>query len=168
MRLQMPDNIDKALSMAIVATNAEKEEKALGREDRGTSAKVFTVGGNRHDTHGNRDRKPRGKVHWSGNRGAGFQYRPGRTQYSARVDGTFSGRTDHRTPLQSENLQTKGGGAMSGPKKNGDRCAPRRPYGIQCYNCGLVGHLCRNCPRGQGRNLNVIGRTKTTPPSNPK
>jgi hypothetical protein len=43
----MPDNIDKALSMTIVVTNAEKEEKALGREDRGTSAKVFTVGGNR-------------------------------------------------------------------------------------------------------------------------
>ena len=30
-RLQMPDNVDKALNMAIVATNAEREEKALGR-----------------------------------------------------------------------------------------------------------------------------------------
>ena len=30
-RMQMPDNVDKALNMAIVATNAEREEKALGR-----------------------------------------------------------------------------------------------------------------------------------------
>ena len=42
-RLQMPDNIDKASNMAIIATNAEKEDKASGREDRGTNAKVFTV-----------------------------------------------------------------------------------------------------------------------------
>ena len=103
-RLQMPDNIDKTLSMAIVATNAEKEEKALGRQDRGTSAKVFTVGGNRDNTHGNEDRKPRGKVQWSGNRGDGFQYLPGPTQYSTRVDGTYSGRTYNPTPLQSENV----------------------------------------------------------------
>jgi trans-aconitate methyltransferase len=27
-RMQMPDNIDKALNMALVATNAEKEGKA--------------------------------------------------------------------------------------------------------------------------------------------
>jgi hypothetical protein len=45
--MHMPDNIDKALNMAIVATNAEKEEKTLSREDRGTSARVFTVGGSR-------------------------------------------------------------------------------------------------------------------------
>ena len=55
-RMQMPDNIDKALNMAIVATNAEKEEKTLVKEDRGVSAKVFTVGGNRGGTQYN----PRG------------------------------------------------------------------------------------------------------------
>jgi hypothetical protein len=44
----------KALNMAIVATNAEKEEKALVREDRGTSAKVFTVRGGRGGIPGNR------------------------------------------------------------------------------------------------------------------
>jgi len=37
-RMQMPENIDKALNMAIVATNAEKEEKASVREDRGTNS----------------------------------------------------------------------------------------------------------------------------------
>jgi hypothetical protein len=43
-RMHMHDNIDKALNMAIIATNTEKEEKAPGREDyRGTSARVFTV-----------------------------------------------------------------------------------------------------------------------------
>jgi DNA-binding phage protein len=39
-RLQISGIIDRALNMAIVATNAEREEKALGREERGTSAKV--------------------------------------------------------------------------------------------------------------------------------
>ena len=53
-RTQMPDNIDKALNMAIIATNAKKEERVLGREDRGTSAKVFMVGGNHVGIPGNR------------------------------------------------------------------------------------------------------------------
>jgi hypothetical protein len=76
-RLKMPGNIDGALNMAIVATNAEREEKALGREERGTSAKVFTVGGNRDNTQGNKYVKPRGKIQWSGSRGAGFHHRSG-------------------------------------------------------------------------------------------
>jgi hypothetical protein len=53
-RMQMPENIDKALNMAIVATNAEREEKASSREDRGTSTRVFTVGGSRGGTPRNR------------------------------------------------------------------------------------------------------------------
>jgi hypothetical protein len=46
-RLQIPEIIDKALNMAIIATKAEKEEKASVREDWGTSARVFTVEGSR-------------------------------------------------------------------------------------------------------------------------
>jgi hypothetical protein len=42
-RMQMPENIDKALNMAIIATNAEKEEKASAPEDRETNARVFKV-----------------------------------------------------------------------------------------------------------------------------
>jgi len=49
-RLQMPASIDRALNMVIVATNAEREEKTLGKEDRGKSAQVFTVGGSRGST----------------------------------------------------------------------------------------------------------------------
>jgi len=64
-RLQMPETVDKALNMAIVATNAEKEERNSTREDRGTSAKVFTVGGTRVNTRDNRYGKPRGKIQWS-------------------------------------------------------------------------------------------------------
>ena len=167
-RLQMPEKIDTALNMAIIATNAEKEEKALAREDRGANTKVFTVGGNRNDALGNRDRdrKPRGKFQWSGNRGAGGSYH-GIGTYSTREDGTNSGRNDYRTPLQSDvKGRTKGGGAESGPKNDDDRCAPRRPYDIRCFNCGLKGHIRRDCPRGQS--LNGIGRTKATPSSNPK
>ena len=71
-RMQMPDNIDKALNMAIIATNAEREEKALAREDRGTNVRVFAVGGNRGGTPGNNYQRYeglRGKFQWS-NRGA--------------------------------------------------------------------------------------------------
>jgi len=49
----------KGLNRAIVTTNAESEEKALGRADRGISAKVFTVRGNRGGIPGNRYEKPR-------------------------------------------------------------------------------------------------------------
>ena len=117
----------------------------------------------------NRYDKPRGKFQWSGARGAGPQLGTGQTHYSRRVDGTYSDRTDCRTPMQFEDqVRTIGGGTVSGPKNDDDRCAPRRPYGIQCYNCGLVGHTRSSCPRGQRRNLNGIGRTRTTPSSKPK
>jgi hypothetical protein len=53
-RLQMPENIDKALNKAIVATNAEREERALNKEDRGTNARVFTIGDNRGGPGGSR------------------------------------------------------------------------------------------------------------------
>jgi len=90
-RLQMPENIDKALNMAIIATNAEKEEKALSREDRGTSARVFALRGNCGSTPRNRDNRydqPRGKFQWSCSGGAGSQPGTGPTQYWRRVDGT--------------------------------------------------------------------------------
>jgi hypothetical protein len=65
-KVQMPDNIDKALNMAIIATNAEREEEALvNREDRGTNVRVFTVGGNRGNAPGNNYSRydgPRGKL----------------------------------------------------------------------------------------------------------
>ena len=168
LRLQMPEIIDKALNMAIIATNAEREEKALTRDDRGTNTRVFAVGGNReHNAGGNRHGQTRGRYRCSGNRGARFQQRTGPTQYSTRVDGTYSDRTDNRTRTTPSYAQVVGGGTVSGPKDDDERRAPR-PRGIQCYNCGLEGHFRRDCPRGQRRNLNGIGRTKTTPSSNPK
>ena len=39
-RLQISETIDKALSMAIVETNAEEEERALGTVDRGNNVSV--------------------------------------------------------------------------------------------------------------------------------
>ena len=54
-RLQMPENIDRALNKTIIATNAEKEEKALGKEDRGKTAQVFTARGSRDNAPVNRD-----------------------------------------------------------------------------------------------------------------
>jgi hypothetical protein len=166
-RMQMPDNIDKALNMAIVATKAEREEKALSRDDRVANSRVFTVGGSRGGAPGTGYEKPRGRFQWS-NRGARSQYRVEPEQNSTRLDGTYSRRTGNRAPMQSEDQErTVGGGTVSGPKNDAVRCAPR-PRGIQCYNCGLMGHTRSSCPRGQKRNLNGIGRTKATPPSGPK
>jgi len=200
-RMQMPDNVDKALIMAIVATNAEREDKALRREDRGESAKVFTVGGNRDMTHENeyenRYRNPRnnGKFQGSEYRGAGFQYRTGSTRNS-RVDGTYSGwkhsdsrtswrasgndprgvvsarsgcRSDSRTSWRASCNEPRGVvSARSGSKDDDDRRAHEGSRGIRCFNCGLEGHIQRDCRRGQGKsNLNGIGRTKATPSSNP-
>ena len=128
------------------------------------------VGGSRNNTPLERYEiyeRPRGKTQWSGARGGGSQHCTGPTQYSRGVDGTYSSWTDSRTFARFENERV-GGGTASGLEDDDDRRAPRGPYGIQCYNCGLAGHIRSNCRRGQKRNLNGIGRTKRTPPSNPK
>ena len=105
-RMQMPGKIDKALNMAIIATNAEREEKAFSREDRGISAKVFTVGGRRESTPGETHQRyegTRGRSQWS-NRGRWSQpRRAGPSLNSAGVDETYSYRTDRRTAMGSEN-----------------------------------------------------------------
>jgi hypothetical protein len=108
---------------------------------------------------------PGGKFQWSGARGAGSQFRAGQTHSLRRVDGAYSYRTDNRTPAQPEDVRTAEGASKTGPKADDDRYAPRRPRDIECYNCGLVGHIRSNCPRGQKENLNGIGRTKATPSS---
>jgi hypothetical protein len=61
-RLQMAETMDRALNMAIVATTAERKERSSARKNRGTSAKVFTVGDSRENTRDDRYGKPRGKV----------------------------------------------------------------------------------------------------------
>ena len=66
------------------------------------------------------------------------------------------------------NVRTMGGSTKLGPKSDDSLYAPSRLHGIQCYNCGLVGHVRSDCLRGQRKNLNGIGRTKTTPPSGMK
>lgn len=160
--MQMPDIIDKALNMAIVATSAESEGKTSVREGRGRNARVFPVGGRHWGTPGNGYGRLRGRFQWSNIVGVWSQRRAGTTQVSTGVDGTYSRRTDSRTPLQSEDqVWTTGGGAASRPKNDEDCCAPR-PRWIQCYNCGLLGLTRCSCPRGQRRNLNGIGRTKQT------
>ena len=68
-RLQMPDTIDKAMNMAIIATHADTEDRALQREDRGVNRRVFGVRGDREETPLRNDSRPRGKFQWSGNRG---------------------------------------------------------------------------------------------------
>lgn len=167
-KLQMPDTIDKALNMAIIATNAEREDRVSQREGRGLNRRVFAVGGSREEALYRRNDGPRGKFQWSGNRGD-YSHRDGvdHNTRSRGVDGTRSRRTDSRNPMGRTQTLTIGGGATSGPKNGDDRYAPR-PQGIQCYNCGLMGHTRRGCPRGQSKYPNGIGRTNTTPSSYPK
>jgi hypothetical protein len=158
-RLLMPETVEKALNMAITATIADKEDRAVLREDRGTNRQVFAVGGSRERTH---DRK----IQWSGYRGD-YNYRGVGHSTRGGVEGTRSYQNGNRTPVGRAKFLTMGGSAMSGLKNGDDRCAPR-PQGIQCYNCGLEGHTRRVCPRGQNRNLNGIGRTNLTPSFYPK
>jgi len=125
-RLQIPENVDKALNIAIVATNAEREEKTLVREDRGINGRVFAVRGNRggtsHSSGGYRHEKPRGKVQWSKDRGAGTNYGAGPTRISGIVDRTYSCRPDSWTSMgnkyQAVNPQT---GAIEGARRQGRR-----------------------------------------------
>ncbi len=159
-KLQMPDTIDKALNLAIVAANADEE-------DRGVNKRVFAVGGTREEAHFSTGNRPQGKFQWSGNRGDTAYGVVGHSTRGRGVDGTRSRRTDSRTPMGRTTEPSVGGGAASGPKNGDDRYAPR-PQGIQCFNCGLRAHTRRGCPRGQYRNLNGIGRTNTTPSSCPK
>ena len=120
--LQMAERIEKALNMAIIATNVEKEEKASARDDLGTGARVFAVGGSGQSNESSRYGKPRGKIRWSTNRGAGFQSQERQTQYWGRVDGTYSDRPGSRTAMATEyNVRTMGGGTASGPKRDDDR-----------------------------------------------
>ena len=173
-RLQMPENIDRALNMVIIATNAENEEKALGTVDRGNNVKVFAVRGGRGNEPGNRYGKPRGKFQWSGTRGAVPQRNAGPIQYSRRVDGTYSDQTGSRTPTDAElwtgrrmelptdagHRQAVGEEMMSGLKDGDVRQAPRRPCGIRCYDCGLIGHTRSSCPRGHTPTDAVDGRRR--------
>jgi hypothetical protein len=46
----MSGNVDKALRVAIIETNAVRKEKASVRDDRGSNIRVFTVGGNHGET----------------------------------------------------------------------------------------------------------------------
>jgi hypothetical protein len=155
-RLLMPETIDKALNMAITATTADKEDRAVVREDRGMTRHVFAVG----------ETRERENVQWSQYRGDRHYRGAGHSTRGRGVNGTRSSRTDSRTPVGSAQFLPTGGGAASGPKNGDDRYA-QRPQGIQCYNCGLTGHISRMC-RGQNRRLNGIGRTNMAPSSNPK
>jgi hypothetical protein len=94
-KLLMPETIDKALNMAITATNADRED----REDRGTNRQVFTVRGSREETLGRINNRPREKIQWSGYRGD-YNYRGVGHSTRRGVEGNRSCRTDNRTPVE--------------------------------------------------------------------
>jgi hypothetical protein len=139
-RLQMPDTVDKALNMAIVATNADREERNTLREDRGFNRKVFEVGGNRGNAQRDWDRNLRGKFQWSNNSRWPEPSSAGHSTRGSGVTGTRSYRTDSRTPggggaapdsSRAGQRTSVGGGTPSEPKNDDERCVPR-PHRVQC------------------------------------
>ena len=109
-KLQMPDTIEKALNMAIIATNADKKDWASQREDRGLNRREFAVRGDREVTPLRNESRPRGKLQWRGTRG-GANYGVGHNTRGKGVDGTHSRRTDSRTFMVQTTVHPIGGGA---------------------------------------------------------
>jgi hypothetical protein len=60
-RLQMPDTVERALNMAIVATDVETFEREGDRDERASKQKVFTVRGGRGNLQGPSVWRPRNK-----------------------------------------------------------------------------------------------------------
>jgi hypothetical protein len=158
-RLQMPNTIDMALNMAITATNAEASERDSERDSRYSKQMVFAVRGNRGSLRGPGNWIPRGKSQEGMYRaGSGFtptgQYSRGRGAWR----GTHSFWTDSRTPARGgvtpDSARTgsqtpAGGGPASGPKNDDDRYTRRDLKSIQCFNCGLYGHVRQGCRMGR-------------------
>jgi hypothetical protein len=95
-KLLMPDTIEKALNMAITATNADREDRMSQREDRGVNKQVSAVGSSCDGKQDRRNDRPRGKIQWSGYRGD-YNYR-GVDHNTRGVERTRFLRTDKRTP----------------------------------------------------------------------
>jgi hypothetical protein len=128
-RLQVPDTVDKALNMAIVAINADREERNTLREDRGFNRKVFEVGGNRGNAQRDWDRNPRGNFQWSNNSRWPEPSSAGHSTRGRGVTGTRSYLTDSRTPGR--------GGAAPGSSRAGQRTSvgggtPSEPKTTPC------------------------------------
>ena len=176
-RIQMPDTLEKALNMAVVATNVETNERNNNQNDRASRQNVFAVRGDREKLQGPSVWNPQRKIQEGSYRaGRGFtstgQYSQGRGAYT----GTRSCRTESRTSVRDGAAPgmgvglyrgtSAGGGAApafvragsrtfagegtaSGPKNDDGRYAHRDLNGLQCYKCGLYGHIRRECRRGR-------------------
>jgi hypothetical protein len=108
-RLQMPDTIDRALNMAIVATNAEIPERDGEREERAPRQRVFAVRGNRGNLQGPSVWNPRNKSQEGNYRvGSGLASRGRYPRGRGAWRGTRSFRTESRTSVRD--------GTASGPR----------------------------------------------------
>jgi hypothetical protein len=89
--------------MAIIATNADKEDRASQREDRGVNKRVFVVEGSHEKVRHRKGGRPRGKIQWSGNRSDCGHSGMGHSTRNRGVGGTRSRRTDSRTSVGRTN-----------------------------------------------------------------
>jgi hypothetical protein len=188
-KMQMPDTVDRALIMAIAATQAEQSERDTTREGKDDMRAEFTVRGHRQSTrsefevpqHKNQSSRCRGRSSSNGMAGFGA---PGKR-------GAFKGSCSFRTDCQTAVSRDTGLGLDHGrhlgtdwreqapePKDGDDhRARQGSDQGTQCYNCGAYKHFRRYCRRGRdGRPRgypgargypNEKGKGESAPPSYP-
>lgn len=146
----MPDTVERALNIAIVAATADREERMSFQETRGQGKRVFAIVGNREHTPVMNGKGPQGKAQRSRDSLDGFAVREaGHNSRKWGGDGTPSRRSESRAFTGRRNQWPPVEGRIATePKSGDDRCAPR-PKGIQCYNCRQLGHTHRGCPRSQ-------------------
>jgi len=68
----MPDTVDRALNIAIIAATVDREEHVSFHETKGQGKRVFAIGGNHDGTPMMHDKSTQRKFQWSGGSRRGF------------------------------------------------------------------------------------------------
>jgi len=137
----MPDTVERALNVAMMAATVDKEEYTSFQEAKGQGKRVFAVEGNRADVPLEQDKGTLRKFQWSRGSRRGFADRDaGHNSRRGGGDGVPSRQFEGRSSVGRRNQWPPIGEAMaSEPKSGDDRCAPQSKD-IRCYGCGQLGH----------------------------
>lgn len=167
-RFQMPDNMDKAVKVAMLAYRAEKDQERETKRDK-NPAKVFVTKdvAMRTNSQGNQRNKYPGRDgnQWGQNntRFSNQRGNPGHTPVNKGYGGAV--KREVQPGYQEKRVQQGVGSTPGG--NDGYRAAGRGR--TQCFRCRELGHIARNCRKvvpgpasaeseGGSRNLNGMGR----------